>query len=214
MNGFVKLCGLTREPDVRTAVETGADALGFVFWPRSPRCIPPGFVRACAIPSTSLKVGIFVDQPPETVRDLFDAASLDIAQLHGAEDAEYLRRLDRPAWKAVHLDRLPPNLDTLPVQAVLIDSGTVAMPGGTGVRVDTGRARRFIQTSPHKVLLAGGLKADTVADAIRAVTPFGVDVSSGTETAPGIKDPARLSAFVREARLAFQSLSPPKEHTS
>ena len=208
MNGFVKLCGLTQSSDVRLAVEAGADALGFVFWPKSPRHVTAKQVGAWDIPSDRLKVGVFVDQPIEAVQEIFDTAGLSLVQLHGSEDADYIRRLNRPAWKALHLDRCPENPETLPVEALLMDSGTVEMPGGTGIEVDLARAAAFVAQIPAKVLLAGGLKADTVGRAIHAVRPYGVDVSSGIETAPGIKHPEQLAEFVRQARKAFASLSP------
>lgn len=208
MNGLIKLCGFTREADVHAAIEAGADAFGFVFWPKSPRWISPERVCGWEIPSDRLKVGVFVDQPVEEVRKWFDLAGLGIAQLHGHEDAAYIAKLDRPVWKSVHLDRLPESLDALPSEALLIDSGTVSMPGGTGLQVDTLRARAFIEQSRHKVLLAGGLKPDTVGHAIHITRPFGVDVSSGIETEPGVKSHEALADFVREARKAFTSLSP------
>lgn len=207
MNGLIKLCGLTRDADVHLAVEAGADALGFNFWPKSPRHVTAEQVSDWNTPSDRLRVGIFVNQSIEEIQSIFDTAKLSIVQLHGDENPEFIRKLNRPVWKAVHLDRLPPDLESFPVGAVLIDSGTVNMPGGTGIQVDLQRARTFIEQTRHKVLLAGGLKADTVVEAIHTAIPFGVDVSSGIESAPGIKDPDAIAAFVQQARKAFQSRS-------
>ena len=206
MNGLIKLCGFTRERDVHHAVEAGADALGFVFWPKSPRHVSAEQVADWRVPSDRIKVGVFVNQPVEIVRDIFDTAGLGIAQLHGDEDGDYIRRLDRPVWKAVHLDRCPEDVELLPVEALLIDSGTVDMPGGTGMQVDVERARKFVTQTQHKVLLAGGLNAGNVYGAIHTVRPCGVDVSSGIESAPGIKSPEAISEFVAQARKAFYSI--------
>lgn len=209
MSGFIKLCGLTRPADVACAVEAGADALGFIFWPGSPRCVDAETVAGFEVPAGCMKIGVFVNQPVEWVQSVVRTAKLDAVQLHGDEDAAYIRSLNLPVWKAVHLDRLPPDWESLPVERLLIDSGTVEMPGGTGKTVDLVRAEAFTAKTRHKVLLAGGLKGDTVAHAIQSVKPCGVDVSSGIETAPGIKSPDGITLFVREARKAFLSLSPP-----
>lgn len=207
MNGLVKVCGLTQKSDVEHAVHAGADAFGFVFWPKSPRCVTAAHVADLPVPSDRLKVGVFVNQPPEFVQTVFKTAQLNVVQLHGDEDADYIRRLNLPAWKALHLDRLPPDWETLPVEALLIDSGTVDMPGGTGVCVDIQRARTFIGETRHNVLLAGGLKADTILQAIQTARPYGVDVSSGVEIEPGVKSHTAIDAFIREARKAFHSRS-------
>ncbi len=198
---FVKICGLANERDVRDTHALAPDALGFVFWPRSPRAVTAEQVAAWTrdLPSGSLKVGVFVDQPPEEVRRAYAGAGLDIVQLHGAEDASYIEALGLPVWKAVHLDRGLPD-PRPPVRAVLVDSGTVDQPGGSGKRVDVARARDYVDASVLPVLLAGGLKADTVAEAVRTVKPWGVDVSSGVERSPGVKDMAAVRAFILNAR--------------
>jgi len=203
MGVFVKICGLANEGDVRATHALAPDALGFVFWPRSPRAVTAEAVAAWTrgLPSGPLKVGVFVDQRVEEVRRMFETAGLDLVQLHGAEDAAYIEALDLPVWKAVHLDRGLP-VPRPPVRAILVDSGTVDQPGGSGRRVDTDRARAYVSASPMPVLLAGGLKADTVAEAIRAVRPWGVDVSSGVERAPGAKDMDAVRAFILHARAA------------
>lgn len=205
MSGWVKICGLASGADVTGTVEAGPDFLGFVFWPRSPRAVTAAQVADWTrggLPGGMRKVGVFVDQPLDEVLGIIETAGLDVVQLHGQQDGALVKSLPRPCWKAVHLDRpggeLPGGL-----AALLVDSGTVAMPGGTGVRVDTERAAAFVRAQKCKVLLAGGLKADTVADAIRRVRPAGVDVSSGVERAPGQKDLDAVRAFVSAARKAF-----------
>jgi phosphoribosylanthranilate isomerase len=205
MSVFVKLCGLAREEDVLAAIGAGPDALGFVFWPKSPRAVTAEQVAAWTrgrVPPGMKKVGVFVNQDPAYIRDCARIAALDVVQLHGDEDAAFVRALGLPAWKALHLDRLPASWETLPVELYVIDSGTAEMPGGTGRRVDTARAAAFVRESPIPVLLAGGLNAANVTEALREVRPWGLDVSSGVEHAPGQKDPEALRAFVRNARAA------------
>jgi len=204
----VKICGLAREADVASAVETGPDALGFVFWERSPRAVTPAQVAEWTrdVPDSILKVGVFVNADLDTVRRTVDEAGLDVVQLHGDESFEFIEALSVRTWKALHLDRLPETWSRLPVEAVLLDSGTRESPGGTGVRVDRDRAADFVRESPVPVLLAGGLKAGMVGDSIRAVRPAGVDVSSGVELRPGVKDPSAVRDFVLEARDAFNSI--------
>jgi phosphoribosylanthranilate isomerase len=211
MSGWIKICGLARAEDVRAAAELRPDFLGFVFWPGSPRAVRPEQVAAW---TRELRggpvrtVGVFVDAAAEEVNAAADLAGLDRIQLHGRGDAAFARSLCRPVWRTVHLDRLPEGLAGYPAEALLVDSGTVEMPGGTGARVDTARAAAFVRAQNTKVLLAGGLKADTVGEAIRRVRPFGVDVSSGVEAAPGIKNPDAVRRFIEAARAAFASLSP------
>jgi phosphoribosylanthranilate isomerase len=202
MSVLVKICGLAREEDVISAIEAGADALGFNFWPKSPRAVSVEQVVAWSrrVPADVKKVGVFVNQSVEEIQRIFDAAGLDIAQLHGEETVDFIRRLGRPAWKAVHLDRCPNDIGDYPVEALLIDSGTLDMPGGTGKRVDVARAVEFAHCSQHPVILAGGLRPENIAEAIRGIRPHGVDVSSGVETRPGVKDADAVRRFVDAAR--------------
>ncbi len=203
--GFIKLCGLARAADVEAAAAAEPNALGFIFWPKSPRAVSPADVAAWTrgLPSHLRKVGVFVNPDRDELLSTAEEAGLDVLQLHGQEDAAFLQDVPLPAWKALHADRLPADWRQLPVDRFLIDSGTVEMPGGTGQRVDEGRAIDLITASPHPVLLAGGLNADNVRDAILATRPWGVDVSSGVETVPGVKDHQALQRFVQEARQAF-----------
>lgn len=203
MSLLVKICGLACEGDVRETIEAGPDALGFIFWPKSPRAVTADQVAAWTkgiVPAGMRKVGVFVDASADEIRETVERAGLDVVQLHGEESIETIRQLDCPAWKAMHLDRLPSNWRELPVERILIDSGTVTMPGGTGLRVDTARARDFVCESKVPVVLAGGLKSGTVGKAIREVRPDGVDVSSGVEIEPGRKDMNAVRAFIRNAR--------------
>jgi phosphoribosylanthranilate isomerase len=194
----VKICGLTQLDDARLAVTCGADALGFVFWPRSPRITRPGSARAIsrALPALVTRVGVFVDQSVDEVWTIVDDAGLDVVQLHGDESPGAYLDIGVRVIKAVALDaadsveralRLPPDV------SLLVDASDRDRRGGTGHLANWDRAARVAAERP--ILLAGGLTADNVAAAIRHVRPWGVDVSSGVESAPGIKDPERVKAF-------------------
>ncbi len=203
MNPLVKICGLAREEDVRLTMDVRPDALGFIFWPRSPRAVRPeevGSWTSGGLGEGARKVGVFVNPELQEVLDAIEAAGLDVVQLHGNEGEDLIRAIPVPVWKALHVDRLPPNWEALPVEAVLLDSGTVEMPGGTGHMVDMERARDFVSKSPLPVWLAGGLNAVNVTSALKTVGPIGVDVVSGTESAPGVKNPEAVRSFVQAVR--------------
>lgn len=209
MKGFVKICGLANEQDIRETIQLEPDALGFNFWPESPRFVAPENVAKWTqgkVPAGMLKVGIFVNAGAEEIKRTAATADLDIIQLHGGESAGCAASLGLPVWKVLHLDRLPEAWDQFPAACFLIDSGTVEMPGGTGHRVNTEAATDFVQKSKLPVMLAGGLKAGTVGDAIRTVRPAGVDVASGVEQAPGKKNMQEVRNFIHDARGAFLTL--------
>ncbi len=200
---FVKICGLCRGEDVEAAAALRPDALGFVFWLRSPRAARPEDVAAWTrgLPAGIERVGVFVDEPPDAVRRIADTAGLTIVQLHGRENPEACRASWPRVWKAFSLSRGAADaLAPYPVEAFVIDSGTAAMPGGTGRVADWGAAAEFVASSPRPVLLAGGLSPENVAAAVDRVRPWGVDVSSGVESAPGRKDAARMGEFVKRCR--------------
>jgi phosphoribosylanthranilate isomerase len=208
VNHFVKICGLANAEDIHATVAAGPDAVGFVFWPRSPRGVTAEEVRTWTedlAMKDVRKVGVFVDHSVEEIRRVVETAGLDVVQLHGPYTAEEISSLDLPVWRVLHADRLPEDWNRVPVEAVLLDSGTVDMPGGTGVQVNTARAIELIQKSNWPVLLAGGLKADKVGNVIETVRPSGVDVSSGVEALPGQKDLDAVRAFIKNARFAFSS---------
>ena len=238
-NLFVKICGITRPQDAELAVGLGARALGFVFWPGSPRSVDVETVTAIAahVPSHVLKVGVFVDQPAADVVRIMDDAGLDVAQLHGHESPAYCRHLmvrlsavarpisasfgetrspggggkpdtteretrgpvvsafRRTIFKAVGMaDNGSVTIEDFgPDIVLLVDAHDPARFGGTGKTVNWDSAREI--AASRRMILAGGLNAANIKLAVRSVRPYGVDVSSGVESAPGVKDPNRLRTF-------------------
>ena len=204
---FIKVCGITRVSDALHAVEQGATALGFVLWPKSPRAITVD--RAAEIiatlPSHVMAVGVFVNEPIDSIRSAAERAHLTAVQLHGEEPPAYADALDWPVIRAVSVDEIDLAADAWSAEtALLVDNIDPVRRGGTGSAVDWSRAAGIAKT--RRVVLAGGLTAENVATAIRAVHPFGVDVSSGVESAPGVKDVDKVTQFISNARLAFQSV--------
>jgi phosphoribosylanthranilate isomerase len=194
---FVKICGITRVQDADLAVELGATALGFIFWPGSPRFIAPNDARDIVqrLSAKVTTVGVFVNEPVELVRQIMDVAGLDVAQLHGAESPEYCRQLRPAPIKALAMK----NGDFLtvgefdPDVLILLDAHDPARHGGTGRTIDWSAARKVAISRP--AILSGGLNAENVGAAIVSVEPYGIDVSSGVESSPGVKDAARLRSF-------------------
>jgi len=207
---FVKICGITSAEDARLAVDAGADALGFVFWQMSPRKVDPARAAAIAreLPPFVLRVGVFVDRPRAEMARIADEVGLDILQLHGDEPPEALAGLPRRAIKAVRVGKGFASDEAARyagcAAGLLVDTrmpGETQLPGGTGVPFDWTLVKGLVERVPF-LMLAGGLGPANVGEAIRAVAPHGVDVSSGVETLPGRKDPAKLRAFVEAARAA------------
>lgn len=204
---LVKVCGITSLQDGLAAAEAGADAVGFVFWPGSPRRIDARRARAIGaeLPASIVRVGVFVDAGRELLARTADQAGLDLLQLHGAEPPEAFAELPCRAWKALRVgDEFAPE-QALRYEGraagLLLDAAGGARPGGTGRSFDW-RHARALRPQLRFLILAGGLTPANVADAIRLVAPDGVDVSSGVERSPGRKDPARMREFVAAARAA------------
>jgi phosphoribosylanthranilate isomerase len=189
---FVKVCGVTRLDDALAAVDAGASAVGFVFWPNSPRFIDPYRARAIAakLPPFVTAVGLFVDQPAGYVNGVASLVRLGAVQLHGDETPEFAASIAAPVIKALPVERAAgwPEATTL-----LLDAHDPVKRGGTGRVIDWSAAAAV--AANRRVLLAGGLTPENIADAIARVRPFGIDVSSGVERAPGIKDHARIRAL-------------------
>jgi phosphoribosylanthranilate isomerase len=201
---LVKICGITRLADAELAVECGAGALGFVFWPDSPRFIDPESARTiiAALPPAVIPVGVFVNQSREYVNEVAAKVSLGAVQLHGDESVEYAKAMTRPVLKAVALAEASEEaIDAWPLETMmLLDVHDPVRRGGTGKIVDWGRASSVARRRP--VILAGGLTPENVGEAIGRVGPSGIDVSSGVERSPGLKDPDKLKAlFVATKRV-------------
>lgn len=194
----VKICGITRQEDAALAIELGADALGFVLWPASPRAINSDRARAIveAVPKTVTRVGVFVDPLPEDVAWLVESLGLDVVQIHGREPADAYEWVGATIVKAVQLDTdqdVERAADLPEFVTPLVDASDRRQAGGTGRLADWRRAARLAARRP--IMLAGGLVAANVAEAIRTVRPWAVDVASGVERYPGVKDPDRLARF-------------------
>jgi phosphoribosylanthranilate isomerase len=191
---FVKICGITRAEDADAAIAAGADALGFVFWPDSPRFVDPYRVRAivATLPPFVTPVGVFVNQPAAYVMAVVSLVRLGAVQLHGDESEPYAGSLRAPVIKAV--TPANPGVGAWPRRhLLLVDAHDAERRGGTGQIADWDRAAAL--AAERSILLAGGLTAANVADAIARVRPFGIDVSSGVERSPGVKDHQRLRAL-------------------
>jgi len=205
---FIKVCGITRVEDALHAVEQGATAIGFVFWPRSPRAVTAAQAAEISsrLPSHVMRVGVFVDEPVSGIRTTVGQVGLTAVQLHGDEPPAYADVLDWPVLRAVSVADLTQASELwAPATALLVDNIDPIRRGGTGTSIDWAQAAAIAHT--RKVVLAGGLTPENVAGAIHAVHPFGVDVSSGVEAAPGVKDFGKVSRFVTNARRAFEELN-------
>jgi len=198
----VKICGVTRIEDAIAAAEAGADMIGLNFWPGTRRCVPIG--RACEIAGAVRGrveiVALFVDAPRDEVIETAARLGTQTVQLHGSETAAFAGGLEGlRVIKAFHIgseDDLA-QLAGFPAYACLLDARVEGMRGGTGRTIDWELARKAAEAG--RVLLAGGLTPDNIAEAVRAVRPWGVDTASGVETAPGEKDAEKVRLFVERA---------------
>lgn len=208
----VKICGITNAEDALEAVKAGAHFLGFNFYRKSPRYVEPAKVKEILEylheheADEVLSAGVFVDESAETIHAAMDASGLRIVQLHGNETPELLEELrDYYRIKAVKVSgaKWAQALDQYDAEAFLADAPHLTLPGGTGEGYDYSLVTSAAQT--HKIFLAGGLTPETVADAVRAVRPYCVDVASGVELSPGKKDPTKVHAFCRAVQEADQT---------
>ena len=195
---LVKICGITSLEDAEAAVRAGASSLGFVFWPKSPRFIDPHRARAIvsSLPAFVVPVGVFVNQPAAHVRGVAALVRLGAVQLHGDEDLLYVAAMDYPVIKAVSIEREAETdrIDMWPRRTtLLLDVHDSVRRGGTGRTIDWSAAAPI--AARRRTLLAGGLTPDNVAQAVERVQPYGIDVSSGVERSPGVKDHARIRAL-------------------
>ncbi len=212
---WVKICGITNLEDALVAVDAGADAVGFVFYEKSPRCVSPEVVREIVqkLPESVEKVGVFVGGSSEGVAEAIRQCGLTIAQIYPRESraltGEFFKDFPFRVIPAVSVGLI--GQDEIAgfhlaknargkVVAALLDSGNSDCPGGTGEKFDWATVAGLADTIDLKLILAGGLKVENVGDAIAMLKPWGVDVSSGVEANPGKKDPEKVRAFVREVR--------------
>ncbi|MDH5564018.1 MAG: phosphoribosylanthranilate isomerase, partial [Nitrospirota bacterium] len=200
-------CGITNAQDAEAAVAAGADALGFVFYAQSPRCIEPAVAKRiiAQLPPFVLSVGVFVNQDQEIIRNIYNECGLAFTQLHGDETPAFCESLGRPILRALRLrDRgsllaLAEYKGRMGVRGFVVDAFSAEAYGGTGQTVDWSLAREVAKAAP--ILLAGGLTPGNVQEAVRQVQPYGVDVSSGVEERPGKKDHEKIRAFTRAIHL-------------
>ena len=200
---IIKVCGLTRVEDALHAAREGATALGFNFYPGSPRYVDfgRGAILGAVVPRNVLKVGIFVDESPDRIREIAQAVRLDVVQLHGAEtpfDCETLAPLR--VWKAFRVGEGfdPSLLARYPCEAFLLDAvGESGIRGGTGRTFPWSVARQAARYG--RIVMAGGLDGGNVAQAIREGDPWGVDASSRLERSPGVKDPDKVREYLHAA---------------
>lgn len=187
------------------AAAEGATALGFVFWPRSPRCVTPegaGDIVA-ALPAGVATVGVFVNESVDRIHEVVARARLTMVQLHGDESPQQAATLGCPVVRSVTLEDAANAEAAWPAQTLfLLDAVDPRRRGGTGTTVDWTRAADVVRG--RRVILAGGLTPENVAEAIATVRPFGVDVSTGVEAASGVKDAAKVTRFLARARAAFE----------
>ena len=202
----IKICGIKTLPDALAAIEAGADYLGFNFYPKSVRFIEKS---ACAEITSVLKrehpqvklVGVFVNSSVEEIKDILQTCHLDLAQLHGDETPETFAQLTPHAFRAFRgIPESNAGYERDEAPFMLIDAAVKGVYGGSGVTADWTAAAELAKKYP--LLLAGGLTPENVADAVRQVRPWGVDVASGVESAPGEKDAEKISAFVKAVRVA------------
>ena len=201
MRTRVKICGITNLDDALSAVKSGCDALGFVFYAKSPRAVTPEQAAEIIsnVPAFVTSVALFVNESSEVVNQVIAKTDIDLLQFHGDESAEFCSSFSRPYIKAL---RMKPELDLTTQfetyassQGILLDAYTPGIPGGTGEMFDWSRIPSDLATH---IILAGGLSAANVANAIAEVSPYAVDVSGGVEASKGIKDSKKMIDFMNE----------------
>lgn len=207
---FIKICGITNTADARFAVSCGATALGFIFYDRSPRYITPDQVRKIieALPQEIDKVGVFVNSPIQEVNQIAAGSGLTQVQLHGDEDPAYCRAMKLDVIKAFRIKNSQDieGIRLFKTAFFLLDAFAEGAYGGTGKTFDRALALKAKKYGTP-LILSGGLTPDNVADSVRKVTPYGVDVSSGVELEPGLKDHEKVKRFIENAIEAFAEIA-------
>ena len=201
----IKICGITTVADARNAVDCGADAIGLVFYARSPRAVtlPQAAAIAAAVPPFVTVVALFVDEPADSVQRILSGVAIDMIQFHGSETAQFCGQFARPWIKAL---RVKPGVDLAAAcqeyrqgRGILLDSWQDGVPGGTGTAFDWSLAAHSLSLP---VVLAGGLNEHNVGAAMARLRPAAVDVSGGVERAPGSKDARKIERFIAAVRSA------------
>jgi len=205
----IKICGIKILDDALAAIDLGADLIGFNFYPESPRYVEVGVCRGIMSKVRRIErvtcVGVFVNSSAEEIHTTMDTCGLSLAQLHGDETVEFMEALNEKSFKAIRLST-DSRADSQKITdfaekrygfepALLVDAAVKGLYGGSGITADWDGAAELAKKYP--LLLAGGLTPENVAEAVRRVKPWGVDVASGVESAPGKKDPSRMKAFVQ-----------------
>ena len=199
----IKICGIREPAHAQAAAEAGADAIGLVFYPDSPRYVTESQAAAIAsaLPPYVMAVGLFVNAPAATIQDILDVVPLDLLQFQGDETPEFCARFGRPYVRAVRMEQGTDLVEYAHrfkrARALLVDAHVPGQPGGTGRSFDWSLIPREL---PIPIILSGGLDAANVARAVREVKPWAVDVSSGVESSRGVKDPARIVEFIRSVQ--------------
>lgn len=200
MSTRIKICGITRLEDAKVAANLGVDALGFIFHPQSPRFIPPEQARNIIrqLPPMINRVGVFVNQTRETIMQIATQCGIDTVQLHGNETPEFCDTISLPVIKSFSIrpDSDISKLKEYRTQGILLDTWAPGMQGGSGVTFDWNIARKACGMFSN-IILAGGLGPTNLEDALRMVDPFAVDINSGVEIMPGVKNPHKIRDVVK-----------------
>ena len=201
----IKICGITRPEDARTVARSGADAIGLVFYPPSPRAVTAQQAAdiVAGLPPFVTRVALFVDETAEQIDHVLRTVAIDLIQFHGEETPEFCDQFNRPWMKAL---RVRPGVDIeafcrryVAASAILLDAWQEGVPGGTGRQFDWELAPRALG---RPCVLAGGLNQENVGDAVMQLCPYAVDVSGGVESSPGIKDARKIAGFIAAVRAA------------
>lgn len=205
----IKICGITNHRDAQFTADSGVHALGFILYPPSPRYVTPEKVRSIvdALPPELIRVGVFVNQPEDEIRDIITFCNLDLLQLHGDESSEFSARF--PSSRVIKAFFLSQEEDVkkaevYPAGAILVDARSGGLYGGTGRRSNWGLAEKLARCRP--LILAGGLDGSNIVNALRAVSPRAVDINSGCETKPGVKDHEKIRTIIDKVKSRDSSL--------
>ncbi len=198
----VKICGMTNLKDVKVAVDGGVDAVGFIFYKKSPRSVTMQAVRKIVLelPPFVDSVGVFVNETAEQINKIADRCNLDRVQLHGNESPTFCKKIRRRVIKAIHVKDIQSlkKLSDYPVSSFLLDTFSEDQYGGTGRVFDWNLAYPAKKYGP--IILAGGLTPNNVRQAIQRIQPYGIDVCSGVESQPGIKDHKKMQTFLKNVK--------------